>query len=87
MAAVSTFAAQGFFWFTNSYDISLTTTASWQDIDLSAYVPAGTTGATVQVVNTVATDDLSGVVRGKEDTRDYMSNILFEAMKKSSSRW
>ena len=87
VAATSSFSAKGFFWFTNAFDISLTTTASWQDIDLSAYVPPGTTGAVVEVVNTVNTNDLSGVVRGKEDTRDYMSNPLFEAMAAETHRW
>jgi len=87
VAAVSAFVAKGFFWFTNAYDISLTTTGSWEDIDLSAYVPAGTSGVVVEVVNTANINDLSGVVRGKEDTRNYMSNPLFEAMAKETHRW
>jgi len=87
IAAVSIFSPKGFFWFTNAIDISLTITGSWQDIDLSAYVPAGTAGAVVELVNTVNTSGLSGVVRGKEDTRDYMSNTNFEAMYKNTHRW
>ena len=71
----------GFVWHTNACDISLTTTGSWQDIDLSQngsdgdcsgvpLVPVGATGAVVEVVNTGTTEGRSGVVRAKEDTRD-----------------
>lgn len=87
VAAASSFDANGFVWLVDAPDISLTTTGSWQDIDLTACTPADTAGAIVQVVNTTGTDDLSGVVRGKADTRDYMSNTDFEAMKKNSNRW
>jgi len=84
----SPFSARGFFWFTNAKDISLTTTGSWQDIDLSSYVPVGTTtGAIVELVNTGNTNNLSGVVRGKKDTRDYMSDTLFQAMAGETHRW
>ncbi|MCH8349223.1 MAG: hypothetical protein IIB29_03125 [Chloroflexi bacterium] len=84
----SPFSARGFFWFTNAQDISLTTTGSWQDIDLSSYVPVGTTtGAIVELVNTGTTGNLSGVVRGKKDTRDYMSDTLFQAMAGETHRW
>ncbi|MFQ6029576.1 MAG: hypothetical protein ACE5Q6_19035 [Dehalococcoidia bacterium] len=77
----------GFVWFTNATDISLTTTGSWQDIDLSGSLPSGATGAIVEVVNTGTSSDYSGVVRGKEDTRDYMSNILFEEIQAETHRW
>ena len=87
VSAVSTFSAQGFFWFTNAYDISLTTTGSWQDIDLSSYVPKGTSGAIVELVHTGSSTSYSGVVRGKEDTRDYMSNVLFEDIEQETHRW
>lgn len=85
--ASSPFSTKGFFWFTTAYDISLTTTASWQDIDLSPYVPAGATGAIIEVVNTGTTNAISGVVRGKEDTRNYMSNLSFEEIEEESHRW
>ena len=38
----------GFVWFENAQDISVTTGGSWQDIDLTAYVPVGATGAVVK---------------------------------------
>jgi len=66
----------GFVWFTNANDISLSTPGSWQDIDLSSYLPVGATGAIVEVVNT-GTGTAGGAVRGKEDPRDYMSNPSF----------
>jgi len=47
----------------------------------------GTTGAIVEMVNTSTTGNLSGVLRGKEDARDYMSNTLFEAMAGETHRW
>ena len=78
VSAISSFGADGFFWFIDAPDISLTTTGSWQDIDLSANVTTGTTGAVVEIINTGTFDTQSGLVRGKEDTRDYMSNVLFE---------
>ena len=87
VAAVSSFNPNGFFWLTNAPDISLTTTASWQDIDLSAYIPTGTSGAVVEIINTGILGTLSGVVRGKEDTRDYMSNLLFEEIEDETHRW
>ena len=77
----------GFVWFTNATDISLTTTGSWQDIDLAASLPEGATGAIVEVVNTGSSSDYSGMVRGKNDTRDYLSNILFEEIQASTHRW
>jgi len=67
-------ADMGFVWSVNADDISLTSTGSWQDIDLSAYVSVGATGAIVEVVNTGTSAGLSGLVRGKEDTRDYMAD-------------
>jgi len=78
VSAISSFGAYGFFSFIDAPDISLTTTGSWQEIDLSANVPTGTTGAVVEIINTDTFDTQSGLVWGKEDTRDYMSNVLFE---------
>ena len=77
----------GFYWFTSANDISLTTTGSWQDIDISSNVPAGTTGAVVEVVNTGSTSNNSGVVRGKEDTNDYMSSPAFEEIQSQTHRY
>ncbi|HAL47898.1 MAG TPA: hypothetical protein DCP37_09105 [Dehalococcoidia bacterium] len=77
----------GFTWLVNAEDISLSTTNSWQDIDLSPYVPAGATGAIVEVVNTGNSSSYSGVVRGKEDARDYMSNTSYEEIESETHRW
>ena len=87
VSAISSFGADGFFWFVDAPDISLTTTASWQDIDLTAHVPTGTTGAVVEIINTGTLDTQSGVVRGKEDTRDYMSDVLFAEIEDETHRW
>ena len=87
IGTVSFFSPQGFFWFTNATDISLTTTGSWQNIDLSAYVPKGTSGAIVELVHTGSSTAYSGVVRGKEDTRDYMSDGNFEEIEQETHRW
>jgi len=76
----------GFTWFTNAFDISLSTTGSWQDIDVSTNVSDGATGVIVEVVNT-GTSTFSGILRGKEDTRDYMSDPNFEAINKGTHRW
>ena len=70
----------GFVWFTNSKDISLSTGGSWQDIDLTDHVPEGATGALVEVVNMGVDEGMGGVLRGKEDSRDYMSNPYFGAV-------
>lgn len=82
-----TLGASGFFWFTNAMDISLITALSWQDIDLTDEVPEGTTGAIVEIINTATSGTLSGVVRGKEDTRDYMSNTNYEEIEEETHRW
>ena len=87
VAAASSFSSKGFFWFTNAFDISLIITGSWQDIDLSDYVPKGASGAIVELVHTGSSVAYSGVVRGKEDTRDYMSNANFEEIEQETHRW
>ena len=87
VAAVWSFGPSGFFWFTNAVDISLITPSSWQDIDLSDHVPKGTTGAIVQIINTGTAGTLSGVVRGKEDTRDYMSSSSYQLVEDETHRW
>ena len=76
----------GFIWFVDAYDISLGVTGSWEDIDLSYYVPVGATGAIVEVVNSSIVDS-TGVVRGKEDTRDYMSDAAYEEIEAETHRW
>ena len=80
----------GFVWLTPSApDITPGTAGSWQDIPLSAHIEAGitATGAVVEVVNTGTTSTYSGVVRGKDDTTDYMSNAAFEEVYASSHRY
>ncbi len=65
-------ANAGFTSLVTPIDISPATTGSWQVIDLSSLVPIGTTGAIVEIGNASATTDYTGVVRGGDDTRDYM---------------
>jgi len=77
----------GFVWSVNATDISISTTGSWQDIDLSAAVPAGAQGAIIEVVNTGVVGTFSGMVRGKEDTNDYLSDAENGLLYPSSHRW
>ena len=77
----------GFVWFTNAQDISLTATDAWTDIVLTpSMVPAGATSAVVEVVNTDVTAH-RGMVRGKEDTRDYMAGASDGTIQKENHRW
>jgi hypothetical protein len=87
VAAVTPFGPDGFFWFPDAPDISLTATESWEDIDLSGSVPTGTSGAVVEIINTGTTGTLSGVVRGKEDTLDYMDVANYEEVEDETHRW
>jgi len=87
VSATSFFSAKGFFWFINAKDISLITTGTWQDIDLSDHVPHGTTGAVVEIINTGTFGTQSGVVRGKEDSREYMSNSNYQTVEDETHRW
>ena len=41
----------------------------------------------MEVVNTGGISTYSGVLRGKEDTRDYMSNLAFEEIEAETHRW
>ena len=77
----------GFVWSVNATDISLSVTGSWRDIDLSAAVPSGAAGAVIEVVNTGTVGSYSGMVRGKEDTRDYLSDVENGLLYPSSHRW
>ncbi len=79
--------ATGFSWFTTAVDISLATTGSWQDIDLSPYLPVATTGAVVELVNTGLSSTISGVIRGTQDARNYMSSVLYEEFEAETHRW
>ena len=81
-----TASSGGFTWFTDAIDVSPGTTGSWQDIDLSAIVPTGATGVIVEFDNT--NDSIyQAVVRGKEDTRNYMSNASYNTIKEKRSRF
>jgi hypothetical protein len=44
----------GFNLFTNGIDVTPTTTGSWVDVDVSSYVPSGSTGAILKIVNTTS---------------------------------
>ena len=81
------FGPSGFFWFTDALDISLITALSWQDIDLTDEVPEGTTGAIVEIINTGTEGTQSRVVRGKDDTREYMSNTNYQTVEDETHRW
>ena len=81
------FGPSGFFWFTDALDISLITALPWQDIDLTDEVPEGTTGAIVEIINTGTEGTQSGVVRGKDDTREYMSNTNYQTVEDEAHRW
>ena len=87
VSAVWSFAGSGFYWFVNAFDISLGTTGSWQDIDLSDKVPFGTTGAIVEIINTGTNGTQSGVVRGKQDTRNYIVNAAYQEVEDETHRW
>jgi hypothetical protein len=62
----------GFVWLTNAPDITPGTSAAWATVNLSTHVPAGTKGAIVEIINTHPSSAISGVVRGIEDSREYM---------------
>ena len=79
-------SSHGFVWFTTVRDISLAATGAWYDIDLSSHVPSGATGAIVELVNTTTTD-YNGMVRGKGDTRDYMSSAVYGEIEAETHRW
>ena len=76
----------GFIWFTNAHDISLSQTFGWRNIKLEDFVPQIATGAVVDVVNT-STVELRGMVRGTEDTRDYMVGVNDGAIPARHHRW
>ena len=77
---------EGFTWLTQADDISVTTAGSWQDIDLSSYVPSNAAGVVVELINT---DNAThrAFVRGKEDTRDYMSGPQDGRLRNRTHRW
>jgi dipeptidyl aminopeptidase/acylaminoacyl peptidase len=79
-------SSHGFVWYTTVRDISLAATGAWHDIDLSSHIPSGATGAIVELVNTADTD-YNGMVRGKENTRDYMSNAAYGEIEAETHRW
>ena len=41
----------------------------------------------MEIINTATAGILSGVVRGKEDTNDYMSDVNFEEIESETHRW
>ena len=80
-------STNGFTWLINPSDISLGTPGSWQDIDLSTLVPAGATGVVVEIANTDSSNVYKGVLRGKEDTRDYMSDTNWNKLSELCHRY
>ncbi|MBT4073134.1 MAG: hypothetical protein HOE75_05585 [Chloroflexi bacterium] len=77
----------GFVWLDNGVDITPGTIDSWQVIDLSASVPAGTTGAIVELINTHPSNAVSGVVRGGDDTTEYMPDASAQKLAGHTHRW
>jgi hypothetical protein len=49
-------------------------------------VPSGATGAIVELVNSTTTD-YNGMVRGRADTRDYMSSAAYGEIEAETHRW
>ena len=43
--------ANGFNYLANTVELNLTAIGSWEDIDVSSYVPSGSTGVILQMVN------------------------------------
>jgi hypothetical protein len=74
-------------WDTGDAYIRAAPTSVWRDINLAPFVPEGATGAIVEVVESNNKDGRSALVRGKEDTRDYMSNAAFNEVRKKQHRW
>ena len=77
---------EGFTWLTQSDDISVTTSGSWQDIDLTSYVPSTADGVIVELINTDNSTHRA-FVRGKEDTRDYMDGNQDGRLRNRTHRW
>ena len=77
---------EGFTWLTQADDISVTTAGSWQDIDLTSYVPPSASGAIVELINTDNSTHRA-FVRGKEDTRDYMDGPQDGRLRNRTHRW
>ncbi len=86
-ATSTTSTLGGFTWFTNAIDVSTSTTSTWVTLDLSAHVGASTTGVVMEIVHTAASIGDIGVVRGTEDTRDYMSTSTYEEIESKTHRW
>ena len=77
----------GFVWLDDGVDITPGAIDSWQVIDLSGSVPAGTTGAIVELINTHPSNAISGVVRGGDDATEYMPDASAQKMAGHSHRW
>ena len=77
---------EGFTWLTQADDISLSTTDTWTDIDVSALVPPNASGAVVEVMNTDNSTHRA-FVKGKEDTRDYTSGLQKGRLRNDTHRW
>ena len=77
----------GFQYFTTATDITPTMVDVWEDLNLSAIVPAEATGAIIEVINNHNSNTVSGVVRGKADTRDYMASAANQKLGGRGHRW
>lgn len=61
----------GFNFFTNAYDVTPGTTGSWQDIDVSDKIPAGSTGVICEFVSTTTVGNVGLRKNGSTDDRKY----------------
>lgn len=68
--------ANGFVWLDSPVEKTYTTTSAWTDLDASGDVPSEAIGIVVAMVADT-TSDYHGVVRGKEDTNNYMSSTSY----------
>jgi len=62
---------EGVDWFTNSYNVTPTTTGAWVGVDVSAYVPINMSGVILDIHNTKTDTSRSVDVRHPDSTDDF----------------
>ena len=65
----------GFNFFLNAIDVTPSTAGAWVDVDVSSYIPSGSTGVILKIVNTSAASTYGGEVR-KNGSTDNFSLIV-----------
>jgi len=66
----------GFYFFKNDYDVS-PATGSWQEVDVSAYIPPGSTGVILDLHNKQASGQYVDVRKNGSSDDDYAYSIIF----------